>query len=30
VLRSVTAGASSRVQDREYLKMLEEFRQPGR
>jgi hypothetical protein len=30
VLRSVTAGASSRVQDREYLKMLDEYRQPGR
>lgn len=30
VLRSVTAGASSRVQDREYLKILEEYRQPGR
>jgi pimeloyl-ACP methyl ester carboxylesterase len=26
VLRSVTAGASGRVQDRDYLKMLEEFR----
>ena len=30
VLRSVTAGASGRVQDREYLALLEQYRQPGR
>jgi hypothetical protein len=30
VLRSITAGASGRVQDGEYLKILEGFRQPGR
>jgi len=30
VLRSVTAGASGRVQDREYLNLLEEYRQPPR
>ena len=30
VLRSVTAGASSRVQDREYLMLLEQYRLPGR
>ena len=30
VLRSVTAGASGRVQDREYLQILEEYRQSGR
>jgi hypothetical protein len=30
VLRSVTAGASGRVQDREYLTLLEQYRQPGR
>ena len=30
VLRSVTAGASGRVQDREYLTLLEQYRLPGR
>ena len=30
VLRSVTAGASSRVQDREYQTLLEQYRLPGR
>jgi len=30
VLRSITAGASGRVQDREYLTLLEQFRLPGR
>jgi len=30
VLRSITAGAAGRVQDREYLKVLEQFRLPGR
>jgi len=30
VLRSITAGASGRVQDGEYLKILEGFRQPAR
>jgi hypothetical protein len=30
VLRSITAGASGRVQDREYLKVLEQYRLPGR
>ena len=29
VLRSVTAGASGRVQDRDYLKLLEGFRSPA-
>ena len=30
VLRSITAGASARVQDREYLSLLEQYRLPGR
>jgi len=30
VLRSITAGASGRVEDREYLKLLEQYRLPGR
>jgi hypothetical protein len=30
VLRSVTAGAAGRVQDREYLAVLEQYRLPGR
>jgi hypothetical protein len=30
VLRSIAAGASGRVQDREYLKVLEQYRLPGR
>jgi hypothetical protein len=30
VLRSITAGASGRVQDREYLTLLEQYRLPGR
>ena len=30
VLRSVTAGAPGRVQDREYLTLLEQYRLPGR
>ena len=30
VLRSVTAGASGRVQDREYLTLLEQYRLQGR
>ena len=30
VLRSVTAGAAGRVQDREYLTLLEQFRSTGR
>ena len=29
VLRSITAGASGRVQDREYLTLLEQFRLSG-
>ncbi len=29
-LRSITAGASGRVSDREYLKLLEQYRLPGR
>jgi hypothetical protein len=29
VLRSVTAGASDRVQNAEYLRMLQQYRQPG-
>jgi hypothetical protein len=30
VLRSITAGAAGRVQDREYNKLLEQYRLPGR
>ena len=30
VLRSITAGASARVQDREYLSLVEQYRLPGR
>ena len=30
VLRSITAGAPGRVQDREYLALLEQYRLPGR
>jgi hypothetical protein len=30
LLRSITAGASGRVQDREYLALLEQYRLPGR
>jgi len=30
VLRSITAGAGERTPDREYLKLLEQFRLPGR
>jgi pimeloyl-ACP methyl ester carboxylesterase len=30
VLRSITAGASGRVSDRQYLALLEQFRVPGR
>jgi hypothetical protein len=30
MLRSITAGASGRVQDREYLALLEQYRLPGR
>jgi hypothetical protein len=30
VLRSITAGASQRVQDRAYLSLLEQYRLPGR
>jgi hypothetical protein len=30
VLRAITAGANGRVQDREYLKLLEQHRLPGR
>ncbi len=30
VLRSITAGASGRVQNREYLTLLEQYRLPGR
>ena len=30
VLRAITSGASERVQDREYLTMLEQYRQSGR
>ena len=30
VLRLITAGAAERTADREYLKLLERFRLPGR
>ena len=30
VVRTVTAGASARVQDGEYLTLLEQYRLPGR
>jgi hypothetical protein len=30
VLRSITVGASQRVQDRAYLSLLEQYRLPGR
>jgi hypothetical protein len=30
VLRSITAGAAGRVQDQEYLKLIDQYRLPGR